>query len=182
MKSGDTTLKQTPFDVLVRIERKWRVLTPALPQEEGDRRRWTGVHFRIRGFDLVIPIAQLHEIIDMPTAFPIPGVKHWVLGLANRRGNLLPIVDLGKFIFADDVSAQGRLLIIEIEGSMVGLRVDAVYGMRHFWEDHKIPKIPELPDQLRKFIKRAYLEGDRVWAVFDIEALKASQDFMDAAA
>lgn len=171
----------SPFDLLVQIERKCRVAAPGLPVHEDERRQWNGVFFRLRGFELLMPINQVAEIVDMPPVSTIPGVKPWVVGLGNMRGNLLPVVDLGRFLFGDDVTAQGRLLVIRLAGSLVGLRVDAVYGMRHFWADQQAESIPEQPPALRPYVKIAYREQDKAWSVFDVEALIANAEFQDAA-
>lgn len=175
-------LAQSPFDLLVQIERKCRVAAPGLPMHEEERRQWNGVFFRLRGFELIVPIDHVAEIVDMPPVSSIPGVKPWVLGLANMRGNLLPVIDLGRFVFSDDVAAQGRLLVTRLAGSVVGLRVDAVYGMRHFWVDQQAETVPELPQPLQMYVSAAYHDQDRVWPVFNAQTLTANPEFQDAAA
>ncbi|MEJ2654263.1 MAG: chemotaxis protein CheW [Acidihalobacter sp.] len=177
-----TEVVQSPFDLLVQIERKCRVAAPGLPVHEEERRQWNGVFFRLRGFELVMPIEQVAEIVDMPSVSSIPGVKPWVVGLANMRGNLLPVVDLGRFLFGDDVAAQGRLLVIRYAGSLVGLRVDAVYGMRHFWLDQQAESVPELRPALQPYVYDAYYEQDKIWPVFDANALVTNAEFQNAAA
>lgn len=174
-------VSKSPFDLLVQIERKCRVAAPGLPVHEEERQQWNGVFFRLRGFEMVMPIDQVAEIVDMPPVSAIPGVKPWVIGLANMRGNLLPVVDLGQFIFSDDVAAQGRLLVIRYLGAQVGLRVDAVYGMRHFWRDQVAGAVPGLPDPLQPYVHEAYHEQERIWAVFDADALAVEGEFQNAA-
>ena len=39
-------------------------------------------------------IGDVNEILFMPTLAPVPGTKPWLLGVANVRGNLVPVVDL----------------------------------------------------------------------------------------
>ncbi|APZ44216.1 chemotaxis protein CheW [Acidihalobacter ferrooxydans] len=175
-------LSQSPFDLLVQIERKCRVAAPGLPAQEEERKQWNGVFFRLRGFDLVVPLEQIVEIVDMPAIATMPGVKPWVIGLANMRGSLLPICDLGRFVFEDDVAAQGRLLVVRLAGFPVGLRVDAVYGMRHFWVDQQAESLPDLPVLLQRYVTSAYHDQDKVWSVFDVHALLSNEAFRDAAA
>jgi twitching motility protein PilI len=172
---------QSPFDLLVQIERKCRVAAPGLPVHEEERRQWNGVFFRLRGFELIMPIEQVAEIVDMPPLSSIPGVKPWVMGLANMRGNLLPVIDLGRFIFGDEVAAQGRLLVTRYAGTLVGLRVDAVYGMRHFWLDQQAETVPELSPALQSYVHDAYHDQDKVWPVFDAKVLVANAEFQNAA-
>lgn len=180
---SESEVALSPFDLLVQIERKCRVAAPGLPVQEDDRRHWNGVFFRMRGFELVVPLDQVAEIVDLPAVSRIPGVKPWVIGLANMRGNLLPVFDLARFIFADDVAAQGRLLVMRFAGSLIGFRVDAVYGMRHFWLDQEAETVPVLAPALRPYVNTAYHdEQGKVWSVFDTTAVFANTDFHDAAA
>nr|MBA2408319.1 chemotaxis protein CheW [Gammaproteobacteria bacterium] len=48
--------------------------------------------FRIRRNPLVTPLLAVAEIITPPTVASVPGVKPWVMGIANMRGTLLPIM------------------------------------------------------------------------------------------
>ncbi len=67
----------------------------------------------------------------------MPGVKPWVKGVANLRGRLLPVMDLGGFLGLELSKArkQRRVLVVEYNDLFVGLLVDEVVGMQHFAQD-----------------------------------------------
>ena len=67
---------------------------------------------------------------------PVPGAKDWVAGLANLRGQLLPIVDLRQFLGAGSSrnSRTARVLVAESDELLVGIVVDEVFGFRRFNE------------------------------------------------
>ncbi|MBA2409221.1 MAG: chemotaxis protein CheW, partial [Gammaproteobacteria bacterium] len=45
---------------------------------------------------LVTPLLAVAEIITPPTVASVPGVKPWVMGIANMRGTLLPIMQIQR--------------------------------------------------------------------------------------
>ena len=43
---------------------------------------------------LVSKMGEVTEILDPPDFTRVPGVQSWVVGIANVRGSLLPLMDL----------------------------------------------------------------------------------------
>ena len=64
------------------------------PLLAGGREGWRGLSYRIGQHDLVSSFDEVVEILGVPALTPIPGSQPWLLGLANVRGNLLPVADL----------------------------------------------------------------------------------------
>jgi len=109
----------------------------------------------------------------------MPGVKPWVKGVANLRGRLLPVMDLGGFLGLPLSKArkQRRVLVVEYNDLFVGLLVDEVVGMQHFAQDALLANAsPGAP-----FIQGQF-DGDPPWQVFSPFALAQAPGFMDVAA
>ena len=72
--------------------------------------------------------------LPVPETIRVPGVTNWVLGLANIRGNLMPILDMNGYLYAKPckIRKESRILIINKHGVVAGLLVDEVYGLRRF--------------------------------------------------
>ena len=66
-----------------------------LPLKESAQPEWQGIGFQLGGTRLVSPMGEVNEILKVPKITALPGVKSWLLGIANVRGRLMPIVDLG---------------------------------------------------------------------------------------
>src|SRR3546814_13522022 len=67
------------------------------------------------------------------TLFPYTTLlRSWLLGVANVRGNLVPVVDIGRFLFGERTqhSDRSRLLVVRQGGGSVALLVDEVLGQR----------------------------------------------------
>ena len=70
-------------------------------------------------------LAQVREIVPGRAVTRLPGAPAWVLGLINLRGAVLTVVDLGGR-FGLPSTGVGTVVVIEADGRMLGVRVDAV--------------------------------------------------------
>ena len=70
-------------------------------------------------------LTQVREIVPGRSVTRLPGAPRWVLGLLNLRGSVLTVVDLGVR-FGVPTTGAGTVVVIEADGRMLGVRVDAV--------------------------------------------------------
>lgn len=85
------------------------------------------VVFRIGKELFGVGIDSIREIVRVPEVTEVPDAPHFLDGVINLRGKIVPVVDLRKRLgiqHADKTKAT-RVLITENSGSMVGLLVDA---------------------------------------------------------
>src|ERR1700758_3164570 len=85
-----------PFELLFALENRLRVAR--LDIAAGQTQSWTGLGFRLRERWLVAPREDVREVITVPRMTRVPGARPWMLGVANVRGNLLPITDLAQLL------------------------------------------------------------------------------------
>jgi twitching motility protein PilI len=88
------TLLNQPFELLTEIERRSRkVHTGHGGADAPDE--WVGVGFRIGDERFVASRDSVREVLILPDSMTrVPGAKRWLLGIANLRGHLLPLVDV----------------------------------------------------------------------------------------
>jgi len=74
-----------------------------------------------------VPIGLVHEIVRVPEITAVPDSPACVEGVINLRGKIISIVDLRKRFGEKEVThtKKNRILVVEIDGKMVGLVVDA---------------------------------------------------------
>jgi twitching motility protein PilI len=178
------TVISSPFALLQNIDNRSRTKALGLPQQIEVRRTWSGVGFRLGDINLLSKLDEVDEILISPVMTKIPSACSWVKGIANIRGMLLPIMDLKDFI--DGVAIQKgrktRVLLIKKGGLISGLMVDEVFGMRHFFEEEHTEKVPDVSDNLKRYLKGAYRKGNTHWGVFNIDNLANDPKFMEVAA
>lgn len=142
---------------------------------------WDGVVFRLGDHYLTCRIDQVEEIIALPPSYPVPGAKDWLLGLANVRGNLAPVSDLGWYLFGTrtPITARTRLIMTRFQGRLAGLLVDEVFGQRHFHTDD-LANNPEWKDTaLSSLVAQEFPTSERTWGVFRLNELQRQSNFMD---
>ncbi len=177
-------MSNSPFQRLLAFDQRCRAQV-RLPEPEQLEPSWSGVGFRLGEQRLIAPMGEVAEVLHEPRYTQLPGVKPWVLGVANVRGRLLPLIDLCAFA-GSELSAprkQRRVLVIESGEVFSGLLVDELLGMQHFPRSSlQAPaSLVPLPAPLAPFVSGVF-EAVRPWLVFSPHALAQHQAFLDVAA
>lgn len=173
----------SPFEVLKGVEDECLSKAAGLPILDDIKQSWTGIGFRIGDSILIAAMDEVAEILNMPPYTPIPGVRSWMVGLANVRGNLLPLLDLKGYITGQDLQSRKdcRVLVAKNEGAMTGLVVDEILGLKHFYLEEQAFEIPSLADNLRPYIVMAFKHADEHWPVFSFKKLVQQEKFLQIA-
>jgi len=177
------TVASKAFILLQDIDVRSRTKALGLPQQVEVRRTWSGVGFRLGNVNLLSKLEEVDEILISPEMTRIPSALSWVKGIANIRGMLLPIMDLRDFIDGEAIKAGRKTRIILIKkGELVsGLMVDEVFGMRHFFEEERTENVPDVSDNLKKYLKGAFRKGNTHWGVFNMDNLAGDPGFLEVA-
>ena len=175
---------RTPFDILADYEQRSLLHAVQLPARELGPETWRGVGYRVGDRRLVSQFGEVVEILSMPPVTPVPGAQPWMLGVANIRGNLLPIVDLKQFLEGErTVLHEGqRVLVVRQPGGNVAVTIDELFGQRSFVEEQKIEAAPLADGRYANFVERAYRLGEHEWGVFSLDRLARTPEFRQAAA
>lgn len=175
--------KGDPFALLVDIERRSRTHAAGLPRQTEVKGVWVGIGFRIGATQLLAPLGEVSEILTYPELARVPMAKPWVRGIANVRGNLLPIMDLQGYLGHPPMSLgrSSRVLVVQHEGVLAGLLVDEVLGLKHFLEEEQISALPEVDAALRPYLSYSFRKGDERWAVFSMHGLAETPQFLQVA-
>lgn len=86
------------------------------------------VTFRLASEEYGLPITKVQEINRLVPVTKLPQTPAFMEGIINLRGRIIPVIDLRKR-FEMPVSAHDddtRIIIVEINGQVVGVTVDAV--------------------------------------------------------
>jgi twitching motility protein PilI len=171
-----------PFDLLLDLERRTLKGLTGMPALDMVEEEWVGVGFRIGDSKLIASMSEVKEILDLPEYTMVPGVKSWIVGVANVRGSLLPILDMKTYLMGEDIRQRkrGRVIVIDYMGFNTGLIVEEVYGMRHFRESDATGEIPEVPNELTPYIEKAFKQHDEYWPVFNFNEMAQDERFAHA--
>lgn len=177
-------LIEQPFELLQELERRSRAAIAGKGTGELST-EWVGVGFRIGQEQFVASRDQVREVLMLPDSMTrVPGAKRWMLGIANLRGHLLPLIDLKMMLGSGRTTLRRNTRVISINHREIpaGLVVDEVLGFRRFMENEFRDRWPETAVRCDRFVKGAYERGQDSWPIFGLYDLVESSTFLQAAA
>ena len=154
-----------------------------LPLKESAQPEWQGIGFQLGGLRLVSAMGEVNEILKVPKITALPGVKSWLLGIANVRGRLMPIVDLHDYLNMTPTlpMAQWRVLIVENDDLIAGLVVEQSLGIQHFLEGSYEDADGEGLETLAPYVKGAFRHGGRVFFEVTLGDILRDEKFFEVA-
>jgi len=183
-ESSLRSLRDRPFELLKELEKRSHAVNAGNVPETSAGQEWVGVAFRMGGETFLVAREETREVLGYPAAVTrIPGAKTWVKGLANVRGQLLPMLDLRQFL-GSGATASGRntrIIVVNHREIPAGLMVDEVLGFRRFAEAEFNAEAPPTVIRCDSFLAGAFRRGGEVWPVLSLKSLVESQSFLQAA-
>ena len=181
---SESAVPMGPFDMLLDFERRSLAHVAGLPEQIDAPGLWRGIAFRVAGKLMVSSIAEVNEILTYPTLTFVPGTRPWLLGVANVRGNLVPVVDLRGFVEGEKNThnERSRVLVVKQQGGSVGLLVDEVLGQRSFVDENEVVGAIEDDERYRRYVPKQFDLGGVRYLSFSVHALVRNREFVQAAA
>lgn len=86
------------------------------------------VSFKLGDEEFAVDILIVSEIIRLVQITPVPHAPHFIEGVINLRGRVLPVVGLRKRFHMPEVEQtdQTRIIVMMWENQLVGFLVDSV--------------------------------------------------------
>ncbi len=170
----------SPFLILQDFDQRCRANAQGLPAGEIVESDWVGIGFSLNGKQLIAKMADITEILPPPETIRVPGVKAWVKGLANVRGTLLPVLDMGAYLSGvfTRTGKNSRILIINKNNVMAGLLVEEVFGMRRFKPELKMDSNPSGMGNLDPYLDGMFKDVQFDWSIFDVGKLVSHERFL----
>ena len=104
------------------------------------------VIFSVGQEEYAVPISSVKEVVPWTKPRPVPEAQSIVEGVVDLRGDIFPVIDLGKR-FGTGRSrepADSRIMVIDVEGRQVGFVVDEVTEVCTYTSDQVKPPSPLL--------------------------------------
>jgi purine-binding chemotaxis protein CheW len=86
------------------------------------------VSFHLDNEEYGVEVLKVREIIRMVNITSMPNTPHYVEGIINLRGKVIPIISMRKRfgLMEMEHSSQTRVIIMDVSGELLGFTVDAV--------------------------------------------------------
>lgn len=114
------------------------------------------VTFKLGKEEYSLDILSVQEIIRHMEITRVPNAPVFVEGVINLRGRVIPVLDLRKRfgLGAEEMTAQARIIVVDIGSKTVGFRVDSVSEVLRLDADKVEP-----PPTLTASIGSEYIKG-----------------------
>jgi twitching motility protein PilI len=132
----------------------------------------------IAGERWLLDLADIAEVLPLPTIAPVALAQTWFRGVANIRGNLVSVVDLQSFFGGNLLvpTSFSRLLLLHARHlSHSGVLVTRMLGLRHLSEMLEVPRQSTDPLWLTA---RYQDESGCEWRVLGMAQLAAEPAFL----
>ena len=130
----------------------------------------------------LIPMTEVSEVIPIPKLAQVPLTQPWFLGLANVRGNLYGITDLGVYLGGDPTpfNLKSRILLVSPGNKLYGgFIVNSMLGIRNLSEFTAVSSgKKKLPKETSRQCKDT--EG-RLWRELSLFELMRDEKFLQIA-
>ncbi len=125
--------------------------------------------FRVEDQEYSVDIMSVREIRSWTKATSIPHAPDYVRGVINLRGTVLPVVDLAMRlgIRSQEPNERSVIIVVDIGGRAVGLRVDAVSDILSVPEEALQPPPELLAEDASDFIRALTIVEGRMIRVLD---------------
>ncbi len=90
----------------------------------------TLIIFKILDELIGLDIKKVREVTELPTVVPVPRAPGFLLGLANIRGEVIPIISLRRRLGLSGDEICNLSLVVEEDERIAGLRVDELVGTK----------------------------------------------------
>ena len=128
------------------------------------------VSFNIGSEEFGVDILKVQEINRMVDITRVPQAPHYVEGVINLRGRVIPIIDLRKRFSLEtrEYDKNTRIVVVDIVGHITGVVVDAVSEVLRL-QAGTIEPAPEIVTGISsEYIKGVAMLEDRLLILLDL--------------
>src|SRR5580704_15871007 len=156
-----------------RILRRPSRKSPRLPTRSSSRMAERFLTFRVGSELYALPAQQVAEIIRLPAVAHVPQAPRGLLGLANLRGNVLPVASLQGLLGGAATTETATRAIVLDGAAPVALAVDVVEALVIVDAEQIETRQAELAARPGEILKGAFATDGKksVVKILDIAAL-----------
>jgi purine-binding chemotaxis protein CheW len=125
--------------------------------------------FRLGSEWFGLEISRIQEISEMPQLDYIPRAPVWLMGAMNFHGNVMPVLDLGRYLEIETMMTVNKVVVMPPGQEGIALGVTEVFRIVHYDQAACLPCRQET--QQNNFIKHLYDYEGLIVNMFDISAL-----------
>lgn len=122
-----------------------------------------------------INVAKVREIIRLPMLTELPGTPHFIEGIFDLRGVVIPVINLAKWMGIDapeEMERTARVIITEFNNILIGFVVHEAKRIRRInWKDIEPASFVDSRIDGSKITGVTRIEDDKVLLILDLESV-----------
>lgn len=128
--------------------------------------------------EFAVPITQVQEIVKPETITKLPHAAHYIAGVANLRGEVIPIICLRKRLGLPlrEWTPDTRIMVVDVNRTWVGLMVDAVVEVQRIASSQMEPPPTRSAGLAVDFVKAVGKIEERLLILLDTAAVVRDKD------
>jgi purine-binding chemotaxis protein CheW len=140
-------------------------------RETGELRQF--ISFSVGEEEYGLELLRVKEVIRVREITWLPKAPSFVKGIINLRGDVIPIIDLrDKFgLESREQTAQTRVIVVEVEGRLMGMVVDSASQVVRIPADQIDPPPPVLGGLSQEFITGVGKLEDKLIILLNADAI-----------
>jgi purine-binding chemotaxis protein CheW len=141
------------------------------------------ISFTVGAEEYGLELLRVKEVIRMRQITWLPKAPACVKGVINLRGDVIPIVDLRERfgLTAQQQTATTRVIVVEVEGHMIGMVVDSASQVWRVPEDQFDPPPAVMGEASRDFITAVGKMGDTLIIMLDVDKILNTEEMKQIA-
>ncbi len=136
------------------------------------------ISFSVGDEEYGLELLKVKEVIRVREITWLPRAPSFVKGIINLRGDVIPIIDLrDKFgLEPREATAMTRVIVVEVDGKLMGMIVDAASQVVRIPADQIDPPPPVFGPLSREFITGVGRLEDRLIVILDSNAILSADE------
>ncbi|MBT8458308.1 MAG: chemotaxis protein CheW [Boseongicola sp.] len=134
--------------------------------------------FYVGDHEYSVDIMSVREIRGWTKTTSLPHSPDFVRGVINLRGTVLPVVDLALRLGleAQDPHERNVIVVVDLEGRTLGLRVDSVSDILSI-PSSATQSPPQISDETADtFLRALTIVDERMVRILDLQAVMPAND------
>jgi len=132
------------------------------------------VSFNLEKEEYGINVLMVREIIRMLSITRVPNTPHYVEGVINLRGKVIPIISLRRKFDLEEAEydKRTRIMVMEVVGELMGFIVDEVSEVIRISEREIQPPPPVVASGIEQECMAGVInQADRLLVLLDLEKM-----------
>jgi len=135
------------------------------------------VTFSLGSEEFGVDIMCVQEIIRIPPITRVPKAPHYVEGVINLRGNVIPVISLRTRFGMPRVEETdlSRIIVLQVQTKVFGIRVDAVTEVLRLDSESIEPPPPIALGMDAQFIRGVGKIGERLLILLELDQIMGGE-------